>query len=160
VRAAIRIRNPNLAIDKVRAMTDYLDREIAPAGFTAILAMIFGGLALLLASTGIYGVLNYYVSRRMPEMGVRMALGASVRNILALILREALSMAGAGIVFGLIGALAAAHSLASLLYGISPEDIPSYALALFLLPAAALLGCWRPARRAASANPADTIREE
>jgi predicted permease len=160
VRAAIRMRNPNLAIDKVRAMTDYLDREIAPAGFTAVLAVIFGGLALLLAATGIYGVLNYHVSRRMPEMGVSMALGASVRNILALILREAFSLAILGIVFGLIGALAAAHSLASLLYGISPGDLPSYALALFLLPAAALLGCWRPARRAASANPADTIREE
>jgi putative ABC transport system permease protein len=65
-----------------------------------------------------------------------------------------------GIVLGLIGALAAAHSLASLLYGISPADFASYALALFLLPAAALLGCWRPARRPASANPADIIREE
>jgi ABC-type antimicrobial peptide transport system permease subunit len=154
------MRNRDLAIDKVRAMTDYLDREIAPAGFTAVLAMIFGVLALVLAATGIYGVLNHQVSRRMPEMGVRMALGASARNILSLILREALSMAIAGIFIGLIGALAAAHALASLLYGVAPGDVPSYTLAFFLLPAAALLGCWRPARRAASANPADTIRAE
>jgi putative ABC transport system permease protein len=159
VRAALRERNPNVAIDKVRTMNDYLDREIAPAGFTAVLAMIFGALALLLAAMGIYGVLNYQVSRRMPEMGIRMALGATVRNVLGLILREAFAVATAGVVLGLLGAQAVAHWLAALLYGISPGDLPSYALALLLLPAAALLGCWRPAWRAASVNPAETIRE-
>jgi predicted permease len=160
VREALRAQNPNMAIDKARAMTDYLDREIAPAGFTAVLAMIFGTLALLLAATGIYGVLNYHVSRRMPEMGIRMALGASVRNVLGMILREALAVSLIGVALGLLGAQAAAHWLSSLLYGITPTDFPSYAFALLLLPAAALLGCWRPASRAASANPAETIRQE
>jgi predicted permease len=160
VRTALRAKNPNMAIDKARAMTDYLDREIAPAGFTAVLAMIFGTLAVLLAATGIYGVLNYHVSRRMPEMGIRMALGAGVRDVLALILREALVVSLIGVVLGMLGAQAAAHWLSSLLYGITPTDIPSYAFALLLLPAAALLGCWRPASRAASANPAETIRQE
>src|SRR5215468_6568590 len=154
------MRDPNLAIDKVRAMTDYLDREIAPAGFTAVLATIFGLLALLLAATGIYGVLNYQVSVRLPEMGIRMALGATVQNVLSMIFREAFAMAATGVILGVIGAQAAAHWLASLLYGISPGDLPSYLVALVLLPAAALLGCRRPAQRAASANPADTIREE
>jgi len=160
VRTALRERNPNVAIDKVRAMTDYLDREIAPAGFTAVLATIFGLLALLLAATGIYGVVNYQISVRMPEMGIRMALGATVQNVLSMIFREAFAMAATGVILGVIGAQAAAHWLASLLYGISPGDLPSYLVALVLLPAAALLGCRRPAQRAASANPADTIREE
>lgn len=160
VRAALRAQNPNIAIDKARAMTDYLDREIAPAGFIAVLAMIFGTLALMLAATGIYGVLNYHVSRRMPEMGIRMALGASARDVLSLILREALVVSLIGVVLGMLGAQAAAHWLGSLLYGITATDIPSYAFALVLLPAAALLGCWRPASRAASANPAETIRQD
>jgi predicted permease len=160
IRATLRERDPNLAIDKVRAMTDYLDREIAPAGFTSVLATIFGALALLLALTGAYGVLNYQVSRRMPEMGIRMALGASARDVLVLVLREALEVAATGALLGLVSALAVAHGLASLLYGVSPGDPFSYAVALFSLIAAALLGGWRPAWRAASANPAETIREE
>src|SRR5207302_9619296 len=104
VRAALRERNPNVAIDKVRTMTDYLEHEIAPAGFTAMLAAIFGVLALLLAATGIYGVLNYQVSRRMPEMGIRMALGASALNVLHLILRETCGVAITGVLLGMIGA--------------------------------------------------------
>src|SRR5947208_2251662 len=103
-------------------MTDYLDREIAPAGFIAVLAMIFGTLALMLAATGIYGVLNYHVSRRMPEMGIRMALGARARDVLSLILREAFVVSLIGVVLGLLGAQAAAHWLGSLLYGITATD--------------------------------------
>ena len=141
-------------------MNDYVDREIAPAGFTAVLAAIFGALALLLALTGIYGVLNYQVSRRMPEMGIRMALGATAHNVLALVLREAFGVAITGALIGLLGSQAVAYLLVSLLYGISPSDPTSYAVAFLLLTAAALLGCWRPAWRAASASPAETIREE
>jgi putative ABC transport system permease protein len=129
-------------------------------GFTAVLAAIFGGLALLLAATGIYGVLNYQVSQRLPEMGIRMALGASPRDVLGQILRESCALVAGGVILGLAAALAAAHSLASLLFGVSSADPASYGLALLLLPAAALLGCWRPASRAARANPAETFRAD
>jgi ABC-type antimicrobial peptide transport system permease subunit len=149
-----------MAMDKVRPMTEYVDREIAPAGFIAVLAAVFGSLALLLAATGIYGVLNYQVSRSLPEMGIRMALGASPGNVLGLILREAAALAGAGVALGVAAAVLAARSLSSLLFGVSAIDPFSYVLALLLLPAAAILGCWRPAWRAASANPAETIRSE
>jgi predicted permease len=153
-------RNPPVAMDKVRPMTDYLDREIAPAGFTAVLGAIFGGLALILAATGIYGVLNYQVSRRLPEMGIRMALGATTRDLLALILREGAALAVTGILVGMVATYFAAQALGALLYQVSPRDPWSYLLALLLLPAAALLACWRPAARAASANPTEMMKQE
>jgi ABC-type antimicrobial peptide transport system permease subunit len=141
-------------------MTAYVAREIAPVSFTAVLAAIFGVLALLLAITGIYGVLNYQVSRRLPEMGIRMALGAGARDVLSLVLREGLTLAAAGIALGAAATLLAGRWLGAVVYGIAPRDPLSYGLAVLLLPAAALLGCWRPALRAAKANPAEMIREE
>jgi ABC-type antimicrobial peptide transport system permease subunit len=145
---------------KVQAMTASIARDVAPAGFTAALAAVFGGLALVLAATGIYGVLNYQVSRRMPEMGIRMAVGARAGDVSRLVLGEGLWLAGAGVLLGVAGALAASRWLGTVLYGVSPRDPLSYGLALVLLPGAALLGCWRPAKRAATANPAETIRGE
>jgi len=152
--------NPDAAIAKVRPMSDYVAREIAPAGFTAVLAAIFGALALLLAATGIYGVLDYQVSRRRPEMGIRMAVGARPRDVLGLVLREGLWLSLAGVLLGAAGALVAAARLGALLYGVSAHDPVSYGLALVLLPAAALLGCGRPAWRAAGADPAAIMRLE
>ncbi len=160
IRDKLHRRNPNVALGKVRPMTGYVERAIAPAGFTAVLAGVFGALALLLAATGIYGVLNYQVSRRLPEMGIRAAVGASGRDLLRLVLKEGAGLAGAGVIFGAAGALAAGRWLGALLYGVSTLDPLSYGLALLLLPSAALLGCWRPARRASTANAADMIREE
>jgi ABC-type antimicrobial peptide transport system permease subunit len=160
IRALLRKQSPSIAMAKVRPMTDYVAREVAPVSFTAVLAAIFGALALLLAATGIYGVLNYQVSRRMPEMGIRMALGAGARDVLRLILREGLVLAAAGVVLGAAGALIAARWLGTLVFGISARDPLSYGLALLLLPAAALLGCSRPAWRAAATNPVEMIREE
>jgi ABC-type antimicrobial peptide transport system permease subunit len=145
---------------KVRPMTEYVSREISPVSFTAVLATIFGALALLLAATGVYGVFNYQVSQRRPEMGIRMALGARSRDVLGMILREVGTLAGAGVLIGAGAALVAARWLGTLLYGVRPFDPLSYGLALLILPAAALLGGWRPAGRAAAANPAELIREE
>jgi ABC-type antimicrobial peptide transport system permease subunit len=145
---------------KVRPMTEYVSREISPVSFTAVLAAIFGGLALLLAATGVYGVFNYQVSQRGPEMGIRMALGAHARDVLTMILREVGALAAAGVLIGAIAALVATRWLGTLLYGVGPFDPLSYGLALLFLPAAALLGGWRPAGRAAVANPAELIREE
>jgi ABC-type antimicrobial peptide transport system permease subunit len=159
VRAAVKERDPSIAIDKIRPMTEYVDRDIAPVGFTAVLAVIFGALALLLAATGIYGVLNFQISRRLPEMGIRMALGASTSDLLKLVLLEGLAVSVLGVMSGVVAAQVVARWLGSLLYGISANDPLSYGLALLLLPSAALLACWFPARRAASANPAQIIRE-
>jgi ABC-type antimicrobial peptide transport system permease subunit len=160
IRALLKQQNPDLAMDKIRPMVEYINREIAPVGFTAMLAAIFGGLALLLAATGIYGVLNYQISRRLPEMGIRIALGASARNVLWLVVREAFLLSAAGVLLGASAALSVAHWLGSLLYGVTATDPVSYGLALLLLGTSAFLGCWFPARRAASANPAQIIRED
>ncbi len=160
VRRMLRERSKTAALAKVRPMTAYVEREIAPVSFTAVLAATFAVLALLLAATGIYGVLNYQVSRRLPEMGIRMAMGARSGDVFQLVLGEGLWLAATGVVLGGAGALAAAQWLGALVYGVSPRDPLSYGAALLLLPAAAFLGCWRPARRAAAANPADMIREE
>ena len=148
------------AVSKVRLMTEYISRELSPAGFTAVLAAIFGALALLLAATGIYGVLDYQVSRRMPEMGIRMALGASAADMLRLVVRDAGLLAAGGVALGAAVALFATRWLDALIYGVSPRDPSSYGLALLLLPAAALAGCWRPAWRAAAADPAASVRQE
>jgi putative ABC transport system permease protein len=160
IRRVLKDRAPDRAMGKVQAMTASVSRDIAPAGFTAVLAAVFGALALALAATGIYGVLNYQVSRRMPEMGIRMAVGARAGDVLRLVLGEGLWLAAIGVALGIAGAMVASRWLGTVLYGVSGYDPTSYALALVLLPAAALLGCWRPARRAATANPADTVKGE
>jgi len=160
IREMLHQRAPDVAMAKVRPMTDYVAREVAPAAFTTILAMVFGTLALLLAATGIYGVFSYQVSRRLPEIGVRMAVGASARDVLRLVLWEGFMLSAMGISLGAIATSVAAHPLATLVYGVSARDPLSYTVALVLLPLAALFGCWRPAWRAASANPSETIREE
>jgi predicted permease len=160
IRRMLHDRSKIAAMAKIRPMAEYVEREISPVGFSVVLAAVFGVLALLLAATGIYGVLDYQVSRRRPEMGIRMAVGARARDVLHMVLREGLSLAAAGVLLGAAASFAAARWLSTLIYGVSPHDPMSYGLALLLLPAAALLGCWRPAWRAASANPADTIREE
>jgi len=148
------------AIAKVRPMTEYVEREISPVSFTAMLAAIFGALALLLAVSGIYGVFNYRISHRGPEMGIRMALGASGRDILQLVLREGLTLTSAGLLLGIAGAMVSATLLKVLLYNVGPCDPLSYGFALLLLPMAAFAGCWHPARRAAASSPAQVIREE
>jgi len=160
IRAMLHRRYKTAAVAGARSMTDYIATEISPVSFTAVLAAIFGVLALLLAATGIYGVLNYQVSRRMPEMGIRMALGAGSIDMLRMVLREAALLAALGVALGAAGALLATRPLAALIYGVSLRDPSSYAAALLLLPAAALGGCWRPAWRAAAADPAASVREE
>src|SRR5262249_24737740 len=101
---------------------------------------LFAGLALVLAAIGIYGGLSYQISRRMPEMGVRMAVGARPSDVLGLVLREGVVLSAVGVLLGLAGEELAARWLGALLYGVSLHDPLSYGLALLLLPGASLLG--------------------
>ena len=160
IRRELRALDPHLALSNVRPMESYVRRDLAPAAFTATLAEIFAGLALLLAAVGIFGLFHYQVSRRIREMGIRIALGANRRNVIGLVMREGMTLTMIGLLLGFMGAAAGSRWLASLMYGVSSVDPLAYSIALLLLIAAAALGCLGPALRAAGANPVDAIRAE
>ena len=112
----------------------------------------------MLAAIGIYGVIYFSVSQRTHEMGVRMALGATRRDIVRQVMREGLWLTAAGMLPGLAGSLVLSHYLRTLVYGISPLDPLTYTVTSAIIPIAALAGCWRPAAKAAGSNPMDAIR--
>jgi putative ABC transport system permease protein len=120
----------------------------------------FAGLALVLAAVGIYGVMAYSVSQRTREIGIRMAMGAQQHNVLLLILGQGAKLALAGVVVGLIGAVALANVMASLVFGVSPRDIATFSVVPWLVLLLILIGCYVPARRAARVNPMVALRYE
>jgi ABC-type antimicrobial peptide transport system permease subunit len=115
---------------------------------------------MLLAGLGIYGVMWHSVTQRTREIGIRMAVGAQRRNVLALVLKQGVLLTAIGTVLGLLGALAATRVLASVLYGVSPTDVATYMLVSLLLGAVAFIACLLPARRAARVNPMEALRYE
>jgi ABC-type antimicrobial peptide transport system permease subunit len=121
---------------------------------------LFAGLALLLACIGIYGVLAYLTNQRVPEIGVRMALGASTKNVVGLVLWQSLEMIILGVVTGIFGALAAGRVLQRLVQGMQPTEFSTYALMILLLAGAALSASFVPARRASRVNPVEALRQE
>jgi len=152
--------NPAQGIAEVRSMESVVAADTAkPALETSVLS-IFGFLALGLACVGIYAVVSYSVEQRVREMGIRLALGATPHSILGRILRERLFLALIGIGAGLVAALALTRYLATLLYTVRPTDPPVYAAVTSILVAAALAGCFFPARRATRVDPAMVLREE
>jgi len=126
----------------------------------AWLLAVFGGLALLLAAVGVYGVLSFAISRRTREMGIRLALGANTRDVFLLVVRDGMLLVGAGLLLGLAGGIVGARSLASFLYGISPSDPATYAVMITILVAIAFIACAIPARRAMRVPPITALRYE
>ena len=151
---------PNLPSPNLRLLTDYVSESIAQPRFQAILLTLFGGLALLLAACGIYGVLACTVAQRRREIGVRMALGAQRRNVLAMVIVQGLKLVLLGAGLGLVLALVLMRLVQSLLFGVQPTDPLTFTAASLLLVLVSLLACWLPARRAASANPTEALRHE
>jgi putative ABC transport system permease protein len=135
-------------------------QSVADKRFTMSLLAVFAGLALLLASIGIYGVLSYLTGQRTQEIGVRMALGAARLDVLRLILRDGARMVATGAVIGLAASLGLTQLMSNMLFGVKPTDLPTFSLVIAALSSIALLACYIPARRAMNIDPAIALREE
>jgi putative ABC transport system permease protein len=163
---ASEVRDQIWAVDKdqpvagVMPMQAIVDEELAPRQMQATVLGAFGGLALILASLGIYAVLSYVVVLRTQEIGVRMALGAQRGDVLRMVIGQGLSLVLAGVAIGLGGALALTRVLGGLLYGISATDPVTFVSVAVLLTAVALFACYVPARRAMQVDPMVALRYE
>jgi predicted permease len=147
-------------ITDVHTMDDLISESISPQRFNMLLLAAFAVLAVLLASVGIYSVLAYAVRRRKREIGIRMALGANIGDVLRMVVAEGLRPTLIGVVIGAVGALALSRVLSSLVYGVKPTDIPTFVSVSALLIAVGLLASAVPAYRASRVNPLDTLRDE
>ena len=160
VRSAIWSVDKDQPIVRVATMESLLAASEAQRRFALILFEAFALVALLLAATGMYGVLAGSVTERMREIGIRAALGASRRNILGLVVRQGMVLTAVGIAIGLMGAAAASQALTTLLFGISPLDLITYLGVVALLGAVSVFACGAPAWRAAQVDPSITLRAE
>ena len=145
---------------RFRIFSQIYSASLGSRRFNLILIGFFGIVALLLATAGVFGVMAYAVSRRTREIGVRVALGACSRDVLAMILREGMRTIVIGVAVGVAGSLALTHTVTSLLFGVTPTDPLTFAAVILLLVVAALLACYFPARRAAKVDPMVALRYE
>ena len=160
VRREIAAVDPNVPIANMRTMTQMVESSVAPWRFTMALLSVFAGVALLLASVGIYGVLAYSVNQRRREIGIRMSLGAQRRDVLQLFLSEGMVVTLVGIAIGLGGAWGLTRIMRSLLYSVSPTDLRVFLAVPLTFAAIAFLASLFPARKAARVNPIIVLREE
>lgn len=159
-RREIRAVEPDQPIANIATMAEQLGEEMQQRRVGMILLASFAALALLLASLGIYGVLAYFVAQHTPEIGVRLALGAQRRDVLALVLKKGMTLAGAGVGIGLIAGLALTRLMQSLLYGVNASDPLTFFSIAALLGGVAFLACYLPARRATNVDPMTALRYE
>ncbi len=151
---------PRLSVRDLRPMDEVIDRLLVRERIITQLVGFFSGFALLLAALGTYGVLAYNVTQRTREIGVRVALGATVRSIVGLVLRQGFGLVCGGAVLGLVAALGLTRYVAALLYDVKPIDPSTLAGVIALLAVVALVACWLPARRAAKVDPMVALRAE
>ncbi len=160
IRREIQQLDPNLPVYNVKTLVEHLDLSLFPARVAASLLGGFGVLALMLTAIGIFGVMSYAVSQRTREIGIRMALGASAKEIFRLIVGQGLLLTLIGLVAGLALALLGTQLLSGLLYGVSAVDPVTFSAVAALLSAVAFLACWVPARRAMRVDPQIALRCE
>ena len=160
VKEAIAAIDPNLPVAKMEVLDTVVSDALRQPRFTSALIGVFALTAAFLAALGLFGLLSYSVAQRLPEMGIRLALGALPRDIASMILREGALLAAAGGGVGLLGALALSELLTRLLYETSPRDPLALALVFLFVVVLALAAAALPARRASRANPAVALRSE
>jgi predicted permease len=160
VRRAIWSVNPRLPVRNMRALDELEAQAVATTSFSLKLLMIAAAVALLLGIIGVYGVLSYAVSQRIPELGMRLALGAPVRRVMGMVLREGMALSLAGVVIGLGLSAGLARLMRGLLFGVSPSDPLTFGAVALVLVGVALAASWLPARRAARVDPMTALRAE
>ncbi|MEO7084145.1 MAG: ABC transporter permease [Gemmatimonadaceae bacterium] len=160
IRRAVKQEDPMLAVRDVKTLNQVVGDSLASRRFALGLAMSFAFVALTLAAIGIYGVLAYTVTNRTREFGVRIALGASARSVLVLVVRQGLAWSLLGIVLGVAGAVAGGRLLAGMLYGVTPLDASTYAAVIGVLVAVVVAACLIPATRATRVDPLTSMRAD
>ena len=157
VTSAVHGLDPDLPVHRVTTMPERVERALAGRRFAMTALVLFAGVALALAAVGTYSVIAYLVRQGTRDLGVRLALGATPTAVLAMVIRQGLVLAAAGIGLGIAGALLLGRVLEGLLYGVAASDPLTLAAASAGLVAVAVVACWLPARRAASIDPARTL---
>jgi ABC-type antimicrobial peptide transport system permease subunit len=160
IQQAVRAIDPDIPIENFRTMDDLRDRYLATPKLTAVLLTVFAALALVVTLTGITGVIAQSVSQRTQEFGLRMALGATERSVLQMVLAQGLVLVGAGLVLGVAAALAAARVLTGYLYSTTPTDPIAFTVVGAAFLAAGVLACLGPAWRATRVDPMTALRAD
>jgi predicted lysophospholipase L1 biosynthesis ABC-type transport system permease subunit len=158
VREAVWSVNPNLPLANVMTLQEIFDRSMARTSFALVMLGIAACAAMLLGAVGIYGVTSYVVSQRRREIGVRIALGAQQKDVSRMVLRQALLLAAAGVLVGLLAAYGLTRLMTALLFGVSAVDPLTYAAVGVGIAALAMLSSYLPARRAARVDPIEALR--
>jgi putative ABC transport system permease protein len=160
IRSSVNELDASVPIFQLKTMSDVVGDSLVRPRFLSLLLGSFSVIALLLAAVGIYGVMAYSVSQRTQEIGVRVALGATTKNVLSMVIGQGLKLTVVGLAVGLTGSFLLSRVMASLLFEISPTDPLTFAIVGVGLAAVALLACFVPARRAAKVDPMVALRYE
>jgi putative ABC transport system permease protein len=160
VRGAVLSIDPNQPIANVSTLEKVVDDSVAPRRLNMLLMGLFGALAMLLSAVGIYGLLSHAVTQRTQEMGIRMALGAQVSDVLRLVLKQGMMLVVIGEIIGLLGASMLTQLIRGLLFGVTPNDVTTFVVVTAVLGVVALLACYFPARRATKVDPLIALRYE
>jgi putative ABC transport system permease protein len=160
LRAAVSAIDPAIAVDRIETMQQLVSGSVAQPRFRTVILTAFSLLALVMASIGIYGVMNYLVIQRTREFGIRLSLGATPTDVLRLVLGRAATLIGAGTCLGLVGSVLLVRLITNLLFGTAPLDPLTFATVPALLAAVALMASYIPARRATRIDPIVALRNE
>jgi ABC-type antimicrobial peptide transport system permease subunit len=158
--AAVWSVNSNLPLASVRTMQEVYDKSVAQTSFTLVMLGIAGTMALALGTIGIYGVMSYTVSQRKREIGIRLALGARVGDVLQIVLKQGTKLITLGVIIGICAAFAVTRLMTNLLFGVTAHDPLTFFAVAGLLILVALLACYIPARRATLVDPIVALRYE